>query len=78
MTMRECARLQSMGRLRHLPLTHSLGFKALGNAVNVDVVKAVAKRLLSAIPKQQKVPSKNRKKRTTARHEVRGEFARAA
>jgi DNA (cytosine-5)-methyltransferase 1 len=78
MTMRECARLQSMGKLKHLPLTHSLGFKALGNAVNVAVVKAVAKRLLSPIAKQQKLSLKKRKKRTTPRHEARGELARAA
>ncbi len=46
MTMRECARLQSMGALKYLPESKTGTYKALGNAVNVKVIQNVANNLI--------------------------------
>ena len=47
MTPRECARLQSMEDGIELPQSPTRAFMALGNAVNVELVKKIAKVLIS-------------------------------
>lgn len=45
MTPNECKRLQSMDELKHLPSSATKAYEALGNAINVEVAKIVAKSL---------------------------------
>lgn len=49
MTPSECAALQSMEALKHLPSSRSQAFQALGNAVNSTVVEKVTRALLGGV-----------------------------
>jgi DNA (cytosine-5)-methyltransferase 1 len=49
MTPAECARLQSLDEIR-MPDSPSKAFKALGNAVNAEVVRQIVSSLLDTIP----------------------------
>ena len=46
MTPRECAKLQSMESLKVLPDASTAAYKALGNAINVHVMRLVARALV--------------------------------
>jgi DNA (cytosine-5)-methyltransferase 1 len=46
MTPRECATIQGLAGLNHLPSRRETAFRALGNAVNADLVEKIAEALL--------------------------------
>jgi DNA (cytosine-5)-methyltransferase 1 len=48
MTPRECAKLQSMEKLRVLPEASTAAYKALGNAINVHVMRLIAEALVGS------------------------------
>ena len=47
-TPRECSRLQSMGQLKYLPPISSSAYRAIGNAVNAEIVRLIALALVSS------------------------------
>lgn len=50
MTPAECARLQCLASLKQLPQTETRAFRALGNAVNVEVARRIASALIQPKP----------------------------
>jgi len=62
MTPQECARLQSMGDIPHLPEAEA-AYQALGNAVNVEVVTSILRSalpLISEFRRLKKLPKSKR------------------
>ena len=58
MTIRECARLQSMSDLEHMPSSETRAFSALGNSINVELVRSITTRLLRDTPSSLLVASR--------------------
>lgn len=55
MTKEEAASLQGMQRLKKYPKTIPAAFTAFGNAVNVDLVKKIAEKLIKHEPNRQSI-----------------------
>jgi DNA (cytosine-5)-methyltransferase 1 len=53
MTVRECARLQSMEGLKHFPTIPTRAFKALGNAVNSHLIELIVNALMKSTATDQ-------------------------
>ncbi|MBX7258672.1 MAG: DNA (cytosine-5-)-methyltransferase [Candidatus Hydrogenedentes bacterium] len=49
LTPHECAKLQGLGDLEHLPEIPNRAYAALGNAVNADLVEKIAERLVGRV-----------------------------
>jgi DNA (cytosine-5)-methyltransferase 1 len=58
MTPLECARLQSLDDLPHLPKASTRAFKALGNAVNASLIQRIAEQLLKPTHKNSRAKQK--------------------
>lgn len=75
MTPREAARLQSLGDIE-LPSAETTAFRALGNAVNAEVVKRIAERLIDhSTPAQIDEPAPKAKRKRTYPVAVQGSLA---
>lgn len=58
LTARECSRLQCLDSLKHLPERPTKAFRALGNAVNSEMVRLVAEKLIEGNSQEQSKPTK--------------------
>ena len=65
MTPRECSRLQSMGEIQYLPKALTRVHRALGNAVNVDVVEKIARSVVLKTGCERKDSKCNRSRETS-------------